>query len=247
MNYGMKHARNKMKHAKKEDKRRRPAVEKKTSPAVKKKIILTASGIIVGVIIIVLVILNFQVIYGFVDSKMSALANILFSSGGVEEKEAMIEDENIDIENSATKDLSEDNLPDTSSEKKEDNKDKDNNKDKNDEDKDNTLNSPPTIKLEIYEGPLYSEADDICYYRIKANVTGEPSPEISFSKDDSLGSLGPDKAQVNLKRDSMAYTLTATAENSEGKASDTLTLVWNCNRSPDIKGITLSSDTLYVG
>jgi len=31
----MKHARNKMKHAKKEDKRRRPAVKKEATPAVK--------------------------------------------------------------------------------------------------------------------------------------------------------------------------------------------------------------------
>ena len=57
----------------------------------------------------------------------------------------------------------------------------------------------PTIKLEIYEGPTYSEADNVCYYRIIAGVTGNPSPEITFSKDDSKGTWGKYKVQVNLK------------------------------------------------
>jgi len=104
----------------------------------------------------------------------------------------------------------------------------------------------PTIKLIIYEGPLYSKGDDICYYRILAEVTGDPSPEITFTKDDSLGSLGPGKAQINLTRDSRSFTLGAIAENLEGKASDSITVNWNCNRSPDISGISLSTDTLYI-
>ena len=32
----------------------------------------------------------------------------------------------------------------------------------------------PTIELQIYEGPVYSQADNVCYYRVKAIVTGYP-------------------------------------------------------------------------
>ncbi|MES0342096.1 MAG: hypothetical protein ABUK08_07265, partial [Candidatus Humimicrobiaceae bacterium] len=115
------------------------------------------------------------------------------------------------------------------------------------EEEDENNKSLPTISIRIYEGPLYSKSDDICYYRIIADVSGEPFPEVIFSKDDSLGSLGPDKVQINIHRDSTSYTLSATAKNSEGTASDSITLMWNCNRSPDISGIQLSTDTLYVG
>jgi hypothetical protein len=109
------------------------------------------------------------------------------------------------------------------------------------------LNTSPTIELEVYEGPLYSEAGDVCYYRVKAVVTGNPQPEVNFSKDDSLGWLGPLRAQVNLKRNEGSYTLTATAENNLGKASDNLTLSWGCNRSPDIRSINISPGTVYTG
>ncbi len=97
----------------------------------------------------------------------------------------------------------------------------------------------PTIELEIYEGPTYSEDDDICYYRIKAVVTGNPAPAIEFSKDDSLGAFGSKKAQVNLGDPSETYTLEATATNSEGTDSDSITLSWGCNRPPEIAEITL--------
>ncbi len=56
----------------------------------------------------------------------------------------------------------------------------------------------PTITLEVYEGATYSSADGVCYYRIKANVTGTPAPDIEFSKDDSNGAWGQDIVQINL-------------------------------------------------
>jgi hypothetical protein len=86
----------------------------------------------------------------------------------------------------------------------------------------------PTIKLKISEGPLYSAADDVCYYRIEAQVTGNPTPTISWSKDDSHGAFSNMKAQVNLNRGE-TYTLTATASNSSGSATDNITLTWGCN------------------
>ena len=88
----------------------------------------------------------------------------------------------------------------------------------------------PTITLEIFEGPTYSAGDDICYYRIKATVTGDPAPTVSFSKDDSGGVWGPLKTQINLKRNSPNYTLTAKATNSAGQAMNSITLSWGCGQ-----------------
>jgi len=106
-------------------------------------------------------------------------------------------------------------------------------------------NEAPTIKLEIFEGPLYSPSDDICYYRVKAVTTGKPSPTVKFSKDDSLGNLGAKKAQVNIHRGE-SYTLTATAKNSEGEDTASLALTWGCNSNPVINDITLSSATIGI-
>ena len=86
----------------------------------------------------------------------------------------------------------------------------------------------PTINLEIFEGPTYSAGDDICYYRVKATVTGDPTPAVSFSKDDSGGVWGPLKTQINLTRNSPNYTLTAMATNSAGQAMNSITLTWGC-------------------
>lgn len=86
----------------------------------------------------------------------------------------------------------------------------------------------PTINLEIFEGPTYSAGDDICYYRVKATVIGDPAPAVSFSKDDSGGVWGSLKTQINLTRNTPNYTLTATAKNSAGQAMDSITLNWGC-------------------
>jgi len=85
----------------------------------------------------------------------------------------------------------------------------------------------PTINLKIVAGPTYSEADDVCYYRVKAVVTGDPDPTVTFSKDNSGGAWGSTTVQINLK-DGGSYTLTATATNSEGSATDSIHLPWGC-------------------
>jgi len=90
------------------------------------------------------------------------------------------------------------------------------------------VNGIPTINLEIYEGPTYSAGDNICYYRVRAIVTGNPEPAVFFSKDDSGGVWGPLKTQINLTRNILNYTLTATAKNSAGQAMDSITLNWGC-------------------
>jgi hypothetical protein len=104
----------------------------------------------------------------------------------------------------------------------------------------------PTIKLEIYEGPTYAAPEDICYYRVKATVTGSPDPKVTFSKDDSAGAWGSKKVQINLTKSNPSYTLTAKAKNSAGESTASLTLNWGCNSNPVINDITLSSATIEI-
>lgn len=103
---------------------------------------------------------------------------------------------------------------------------------------------PPSIKLQIYEGPTYSQTDDVCYYRVEAIVSGNPVPSVTFSKDDSNGSFGSKKVQVNLTKSSPNYTLTAKAINSEGEATAKIDLTWGCgptNNPPKIDKLSLIS------
>ncbi len=104
----------------------------------------------------------------------------------------------------------------------------------------------PTITLEVYDGPTYSSGDNVCYYRVKATVTGDPTPSVVFSRDDSGGAWGSKKTQVNLGDPSETYTLTATATNLEGTATDSIILSWGCNRSPGIAEIILMGNH-YTG
>ena len=87
----------------------------------------------------------------------------------------------------------------------------------------------PSISLEVYEGPIYSKADDVCFYRIKAETTGDPEPDIVWNKDDSGGAWGKKKVQINLSQGE-SYTLSATATNSYGSATDSINLTWGCEQ-----------------
>ena len=87
---------------------------------------------------------------------------------------------------------------------------------------------PPDLSIFIYEGPIYSAADDVCYYRIASELYGNPYPELIWGKDDSNRTLGWDRAQVNLRRGE-TYTLTATATSVEGTVTRTLDFEWGCD------------------
>ena len=104
----------------------------------------------------------------------------------------------------------------------------------------------PKIELEVYEGPLYSSTDDVCYWRVKSIVTGVPTPIVAFNKDDSGGAWGSRKAQVNLNDPGDTFTLTATATNPKGTATDSIDLSWECNRPPAITDIVMIGDH-FVG
>jgi len=66
----------------------------------------------------------------------------------------------------------------------------------------------------------------MCYYRVEAIVTGDPYPIIKFSKDDSNGTWGKNKAQVNLKNGE-SYDLIVTAVNSVGAVTKHIVLTWS--------------------
>ena len=83
----------------------------------------------------------------------------------------------------------------------------------------------PTLKLIVYEGPVIVDSD-MCYYRVEAIVTGNPAPVIKFSKDDSNGTWGKNRAQVNLKNGE-SYDLIVTAVNSVGTVTKHIVLTWS--------------------
>ena len=83
----------------------------------------------------------------------------------------------------------------------------------------------PTLKIIVYEGPVMVQDGDMCYYRVEARVTGDPYPTIKFSKDDSNGVWGKNKAQVNLKSGE-SYDLKVTAFNSVGAVTKHIILTW---------------------
>ncbi|MDD3628397.1 MAG: hypothetical protein PHN81_01275, partial [Actinomycetota bacterium] len=87
----------------------------------------------------------------------------------------------------------------------------------------------PAVKLEIYDGPDYSESDNMCYYRVEAIFSGTPEPEIKFNEDDNIDLLADDKAEVGVEAGD-SYTLVATATNPAGTATASITLSGECGK-----------------
>ena len=83
----------------------------------------------------------------------------------------------------------------------------------------------PSVKLSVIAGPEYAQDGAICYYRVKAEATGNPAPRIIFSKDDSNGTWGSNIAQINLTQNE-AYNLVCDVKNSEGSSNSSITLNW---------------------
>lgn len=104
-----------MRHAKKQEKKRKITIKKKT--------VLATLGIIVGVAVIVLGILNFQLIYGFINSRIDALAGRSSAQNSEENKEVADEAEDIEIEDTNTEDNMAEDLPEEELPEATDNKD----------------------------------------------------------------------------------------------------------------------------
>jgi len=98
----------------------------------------------------------------------------------------------------------------------------------------------PSVKLSIIKGPEYAQDGAICYYRVRAEVTGNPAPQIIFSKDDSKGTWGSDIAQINLTQNE-AYNLVCDVKNSVGSSTSSITLNWIAGDNTSTSNETTSS------
>jgi len=85
----------------------------------------------------------------------------------------------------------------------------------------------PTIRLEIFDGPVPFSGDK-CLYVVEAITTGDPGPSINFNRDDAPGEFGPDKSTIILNNPQDEFILEATAQNSAGTAYDSIYLTWGC-------------------
>jgi hypothetical protein len=89
----------------------------------------------------------------------------------------------------------------------------------------------PEVSLQVISGPEYAQENQVCFYRVKANINGEPFPQIKFNKDDSNGAWGLNVAQVNLIQ-GQSFTLVCEAVNSLGSAAAEINLGWVDNPNP---------------
>ncbi len=99
----------------------------------------------------------------------------------------------------------------------------------------------PSVKLSIIIGPEYAQDGAICYYRVKAEVTGNPAPQIIFSNDNSNGTWGSNIAQINLLQDE-TYNLVCDVKNSEGSSTSSITLNWVAGDSTNVSNETNSGE-----
>lgn len=89
----------------------------------------------------------------------------------------------------------------------------------------------PTLELEVYDGPDYSESDNMCYYRVEAKTTGMPDPEIVFEDEDNISLISSDRVKVGVKPGD-SYTLSVIAANSAGSANFSIILKGECDELP---------------
>ncbi len=134
----------------------------KDKKGIRKETIAIIISIIAGIAISLLILLNFQQVSGFARSMFSDLTG--FFSG---EADAQIEEAPEEAAPEAeTKDIPEEDEEAVQEETPEEIEEEE------EEDEEAAGENAPAISIEIYEGPLYSEGDDLCYYRVRTLVTG---------------------------------------------------------------------------
>jgi hypothetical protein len=99
---------------------------------------------------------------------------------------------------------------------------------------DKETDTAPTIDLSILEGPVEEEDGKTYSFIVEVEVTGTPEPDISFNRDDSGGSLGPNNALIKIEGD-QEFTVKATATNKLGSVSAEAVLsTKNIKPKPDL-------------
>ncbi|MFO8192459.1 MAG: hypothetical protein R6U08_06805 [Bacillota bacterium] len=87
----------------------------------------------------------------------------------------------------------------------------------------------PDISLEVISGPELGSTDlgeGKYRFEVKAIISGNPAPEVTFNRDDSIGEAGENRVLIFLEPGE-SFTLTAVASNSQGRAEDSLELIAN--------------------
>ena len=98
----------------------------------------------------------------------------------------------------------------------------------------------PEVSLQVISGPEYAQENQVCFYRVRADVIGEPFPQIKFNKDDSNSAWGLNVAQVNLAQ-GQSFTLVCEAAYSQGSAAAEISLNWVDN--PNSSGESSADET----
>ena len=86
-----------------------------------------------------------------------------------------------------------------------------------------TAKTVPEVMLELVAGPELEESGQY-RFDVEAVVSGNPVPEVTFSRDDSLGEAGQKRAVIFLNPGE-SFVLTAVAKNSQGSREASLELI----------------------
>ena len=86
-----------------------------------------------------------------------------------------------------------------------------------------TAKTVPEVTLELVAGPELEESGQY-RFDVQAEVSGNPVPEVTFSRDDNLGEAGENRVVIFLNPGE-TFVLTAVAKNSQGSREASLELI----------------------
>jgi hypothetical protein len=88
----------------------------------------------------------------------------------------------------------------------------------------------PTVTLKLINEPVVTE-EGFYLFEVEANAQGNPEPEVTFNRDDSMGEAGKNRAQIILKGGE-SFTIMVTAANPRGKDTASLDLEAGAEEEP---------------